>query len=161
MCLDEEDARGQGPFTARNWLSSSGPIIGILNRDLLHDSLDKDGDCPILVVVPDTWEWIPSSTGTSQGPDSTNSTMGSAPSTPSKPSNSKYVQSRNPFLSPSKPRPLLSPTVQGEQNLPTSDSNNVPTVSQVLSQPAQLDTAIQSEKNPLDSTDVTQLSQFS
>jgi hypothetical protein len=161
ICAWMKNARGQGPFTARTWISASGPVIGTFNRDLLQDALDEDGDSPILVIIPDTWEFIQSSTGTSQGPDMTTSTISSAPSTPSKPSDPNRVHSRNPFLSPSKPRPSVSPTVKKQQNPPAATSDDVPTENEILAQPAALAIADRPEKDTADGARATQLSQAS
>ena len=118
MCGWMKNPKGQGPFTTRNWLSGSGSVLGILNRELVEDSEQRDADCPILVVIPDTWEWIPSTFGDGLSGENINSASKLRnPTTPSQGS-----KSRNPFSSPAKVDSLTSPSSSKRNEKSSSES---------------------------------------
>lgn len=97
MCAWMKKPSANGPFTSRTWLSVSGLIVGILNRNLLQEGPDNGDDCPILIITPDTFEIIPALTTSAPIQDLDDSAMNiPSPSTPSK------ILSRNPFSSPAK-----------------------------------------------------------
>jgi hypothetical protein len=97
MCAWMKNPKGEGPFNTRNWLSGSGPVLSILNREVVEDSEQRDDDRPILVLIPDTWDWIPSSSGDGVGGENINSASKQSNST----TPNKGSRSRNPFSSPS------------------------------------------------------------
>ena len=93
---------GPGPFTAKSWISGCGPVVGILNREALLQVPDADNDATILMVIPETWDFVAPST---QEP----SNEVTNPLTPTPGSTPKRF-SKNPFASPTKAVATAPPT---------------------------------------------------
>jgi hypothetical protein len=114
------------PFPKGSWITCSGRLLGVLDRDLIQGPKLVDSSVRILVILPDSWELIrqntlsahSTSTPASAGP------VNNSPKTP-RPAGPGVVASRNPFSSPSRARNLdLSPQKKLlPQRLPQSAQN--------------------------------------
>lgn len=95
------------PFPKGSWITCSGRLLGVLDRELIQGPRMVDSTVRILVILPDSWELIRqntlsahrTSTPTSSGP------VTGSPTTP-RPAGPGGIASRNPFSSPDHARNL-------------------------------------------------------
>lgn len=73
------------PFPSGSWISCTGRVVGVLNRELLRTELPADSPIRILVIVADHWEFIRQTSLTSRSPTTPRrSTVAGEPQTPAK-----------------------------------------------------------------------------
>lgn len=93
------------PFPKGSWITCSGRLLGVLDRDLIRGPRLVDSSVRILVILADNWEFIRQSSLSANNtptPKLSNS-VDNSPTTP-RPVGPGGVASRNPFSSPNRAR---------------------------------------------------------
>lgn len=127
------------PFAENVWLSAAGPVVGILNPDLIRDFPDVDTGTTILVITPDTLEFTTPSTV--REPKVAARTVSAAPTTPSK---GHRGRSRNPYSSPMNDQStiavsiLTSPTATIHDTPASGAPDNISTTPEAAGTPSLL-----------------------
>ena len=126
ICKWMMTATGRGPFTPKSWLCGTGPVVGILNRKAIEGFPESDTDTTILVVIPETWEFVTRTTLEPPPPVSVSqaTTPRSESATTAGPGSGRV--SRNPFASPR--------TSETTPSTPPSARNTLTAPGQVLAQ---------------------------
>jgi hypothetical protein len=111
------------PFPRGSWVTCSGRLLGVLDRDLIQGPQLVDPTVRILVILPDNWEFVRQNTLTTRNTSIPTSSdpVSVLPTTP-RPGGHGGVTSRNPFSSPSSER-RLSPQKKSVISLHLTESN--------------------------------------
>lgn len=73
------------PFPSGSWISCTGRVLGVLNRQLLQADLPADSPVRILAIVADHWEFIRQASLNSRSPTAPKQSSSSrVPQTPTK-----------------------------------------------------------------------------
>ncbi len=120
--------QGANPFPRGSWMSCSGRVLGVLNRELLQGPQVLDSTVRILVVLPDDWEFIRQDALAARSPSvSASSNPIREPPTLPRPAGPGGVASWNPFSSPARQKTSVQKksTYQKPPSQPVQTANEI------------------------------------